>query len=332
MRSSRARTSARKSCAETPTRSGGLEFVQRVLEDGGGVTLSQAPLERRYTPFRVISRYVSSTRAGSLGARAPVKRAYAYWAAKLRDWLAVSTPLRLKATSVRSGKRLPVRGRSTSRLVPLRLDSMPRKRLDAFAKPCGYQARTAAGILHRGGTVPPPRAPSNLTYLPLTYLLTSAVPPNSDPSMLNNNTKSFRVINPCARRKERNQVLTASGSTLDRQIDLRPPDSSEPSEAARLQWARGAAHCKVTILGCELSSLAFSMYWTASKEWSAVNTGVQILQCPARTCRREFNLSLGIRSSTVVFAELVERWLLLSAVTSTTRLEGSVDNARRTKI
>ncbi|KAJ7434152.1 hypothetical protein FB451DRAFT_1195659 [Mycena latifolia] len=46
------------------------------------------------------------------------------------------------------------------------------------------------------------------------------------------------------------------------------------------------------------------MYWTASKEW------------------REFNLSLGIRSSTVVFAEFVERWVIAVVC-------GYIDNSTR---
>ncbi|KAJ7434136.1 hypothetical protein FB451DRAFT_1380010 [Mycena latifolia] len=89
------------------------ELVQRMLENGGDVRqASQAPLERRYT--LLVSRVIFKLCVGKCSRRLFGIASSSEEGIRLLGG-EVSTPLRLKATSMRSGKRLPALGRSTSR-------------------------------------------------------------------------------------------------------------------------------------------------------------------------------------------------------------------------
>ncbi|KAJ7437015.1 hypothetical protein FB451DRAFT_1452198 [Mycena latifolia] len=172
----------------------------------------QKPARRRWSddtryPESFSSYVLASARAGCLGARAPVKRVYDDWAAKLH-WPAVSTPLRLKATSVRSGKRLPARGRSTQShagpaFTRARLASGPRRaRAPHAARPTDARAVMRGQLASQVGGVPSPAREARLACRdvrmtgtrPNAFAKPWCCTPSNDPSNIQHGYAEFLSI------------------------------------------------------------------------------------------------------------------------------------------
>ncbi|KAJ7437019.1 hypothetical protein FB451DRAFT_1193471 [Mycena latifolia] len=166
----------------------------------------------------------------------------------------------------------------------------------------------------------------------------------------------FGVRNPCARRKERNQVLT--GLTLEMLWNINEAHSPSAPRGGFKYLGPGCSTLQSPGDGVNMAITNPETYvWGAEPRWElGVDAGTpsrnkSLLHLFELGCdlwrlnyRLEFNLRWEfksprggrIRSGTVVSmggaSRAAGKQLPLSAVTSTTRLEGSVNSVRRTKI